>query len=285
MPRFMSRAALVARSWRSKSRTLKDASGVLFSLHMKATMMKVSDPIIFGHAVRVFFEGRLREARGRSSSSSASTPTTASATWWPRSRRSARGPSAAAIEADIQAALRERGPAIAMVDSDRGITNLHVPSDIIIDASMPPMIRDSGSHVERRRRAAGHQGGHPRLAATPASTPPSCDDCQGNGAVRSVTTMGSVPNVGLMAQKAEEYGSHDKTFEVTGGRNRASRRRRRPQCCWSIRSSEGDIWRACQAKDIADPRLGQARGERVPGPPAMPCCLLARRDRAHDRSS
>ena len=186
------------------------AKGVLFSIHLKATMMKVSDPILFGHAVTTYFADvfakhgdDVRAHRGR-------TPTTASPTCSPASRPCPTT-ERAAIEADIAAALAS-GAALAMVDSDRGITNLHVPSDIIIDASMPPMIRDSG----KMWNAAGE------LQDTKAVIPDSSyagvyaavvDDCRAHGAF-DPTTMGSVPNVGLMAQQAEEYGSHDKTFEI-----------------------------------------------------------------------
>jgi isocitrate dehydrogenase len=185
------------------------ANDVLFSVHLKATMMKVSDPILFGHAVKTFF---------------ADVFATHAATWEriganPNDgladvlARVATLPDAerAAIEADVAAAI-VAGPAIAMVDSDRGITNLHVPSDIIIDASMPAMIRDSGNMWN----AAGER--QDPKAIIPDSSYAGVyaaviDDCRTHGAF-DPTTMGSVPNVGLMAQQAEEYGSHDKTFEI-----------------------------------------------------------------------
>ncbi|HHO53868.1 MAG TPA: NADP-dependent isocitrate dehydrogenase [Deltaproteobacteria bacterium] len=218
-------------------------SGVLFSLHMKATMMKVSDPIIFGHAVRVFF-GDLFTAHAATLDALGVDPNNglgdllSKLEQLPQAQREA-------IEADLAAAYA-RGPALAMVDSDRGITNLHVPSDVIVDASMPAMIRSSG----KMWNADG------QLQDVKAVIPDSCyagvyqeviDDCRSHGAL-DPTTMGSVSNVGLMAQKAEEYGSHDKTFEI--------------QAAGSVRVVDaagavllehaveaGDIWRMCQAKD------------------------------------
>ncbi len=183
--------------------------GVLFSLHLKATMMKVSDPIIFGHAVEVFFADvfakhgdALTAAGGDPRNGWASVLSAVESL--PADQR-------AAVEADIAAAY-ESGPDIAMVDSDNGITNLHVPSDVIVDASMPAMIRTSG----QMWNAAGEQ--QDAKAVIPDSSYAGVyqtviEDCIANGAY-DPSTMGSVPNVGLMAQKAEEYGSHDKTFEA-----------------------------------------------------------------------
>ena len=217
--------------------------GVLFSLHMKATMMKISDPIIFGHAVQVFFAD-LFEKHGETFEelgvdvNNGFADLVGKIETLPADER-------AAIEADIQA-IYERGPGIAMVNSDKGITNLHVPSDIIIDASMPPMIRDSGCMWN----AAG------KLQDTKAVIPDSSyagvykamiEDCKANGAL-DPATMGSVPNVGLMAQKAEEYGSHDKTFEVPAdGTVRVVDAE--GETLISHEVEKGDIWRACQAKD------------------------------------
>jgi isocitrate dehydrogenase len=218
---------------------------VLFSLHLKATMMKVSDPIIFGHCVRVFFEevftrhAAVLEQLGVNPNDGFG-DVVAKIAKLPEEQR-------AAIEADVQA-VYERGPGIAMVNSDRGITNLHVPSDIIIDASMPPMIRDAGGMWN----AAG------KLQDTKAVIPDSSyapvyhvivEDCKANGQF-DPRTMGSVPNVGLMAQKAEEYGSHDKTYEIPGeGVVRVV------DAGGSVLSEhaveEGDIWRASQTKDVA----------------------------------
>jgi isocitrate dehydrogenase len=152
---------------------------VLFSLHLKATMMKVSDPIIFGHASAFFAD--VFEKHGAALTRSASTPTTAwRACWRPRSRRCPEA-ERAAIKPPIEAAYAKR-PGLAMVDSDRGITNLHVPSDVIIDASMPAMIRAVRADVERRRQAAGHQGRDPRLAATRAVPEPSSTTAKEHGA-------------------------------------------------------------------------------------------------------
>jgi isocitrate dehydrogenase len=183
------------------------AQGVLFSLHLKATMMKVSDPIIFGHAVSAYL-GDVFDVYAEELDEIGADPDQGLGAVLERIEAlpdDRRAPLLAAVEA----AMAE-GPAVAMVDSDRGITNLHVPSDVIIDASMPPMIRDSG----KMWNAAGE------LADTKAVIPDSSyagiyavvvDDCKAHGAF-DPATMGSVANVGLMAQQAEEYGSHDKTF-------------------------------------------------------------------------
>ena len=185
------------------------ALGVLFSLHMKATMMKVSDPIIFGHAVRVFFAD-VFEKHGATFEELGANPNDGFGEIVARIE-SLPADTRAEIEADIEAAY-ENGPALAMVNSDKGITNLHVPSDIIIDASMPAMIRTSG----QMWNAEGDQ--QDTKAVIPDSSYAAVyqeviDFCIKHGAF-DPTTMGSVSNVGLMAQKAEEYGSHDKTFEI-----------------------------------------------------------------------
>ncbi len=219
------------------------ASGVLFSLHMKATMMKVSDPIIFGHAVEVYFKDVItkhadliedlgvdfKNGLGDLIAKIASLP----------------ADEKAEIEADLEAAY-ESGPDLAMVNSDLGITNLHVPSDIIIDASMPAMIRTSGQ--------MWNKDGKPQdaLCVIPDSSyagvyAATIDFCRENGAF-DPTTMGTVPNVGLMAQKAEEYGSHDKTFEVAAaGSIRVVDNS--GVTLFEHEVAEGDIWRACQTKD------------------------------------
>jgi isocitrate dehydrogenase len=219
------------------------ALGVLFSLHMKATMMKVSDPIIFGHAVRVFF-ANVFEKHGAVLEELGANPNdgfgeiVARIESLPADKR-------AEIEADIEAAY-ENGPALAMVNSDKGITNLHVPSDIIIDASMPAMIRTSG----QMWNAAGDQ--QDTKAVIPDSSYAAVyqeviDFCQKHGAF-DPTTMGSVSNVGLMAQKAEEYGSHDKTFEVAAdGVVRVVDYNGTVLMEHTV--GAGDIWRACQTKD------------------------------------
>ena len=219
------------------------ALGVLFSLHMKATMMKVSDPIIFGHAVRVFFadvfkkHGATFEELGANPNDGFGEIVTR-IEGLPADKR-------AEIAADIKAAY-ENGPALAMVNSDKGITNLHVPSDIIVDASMPAMIRTSG----QMWNAKGDQ--QDTKAAIPDSSYAAVyqeviDFCIKHGAF-DPTTMGSVPNVGLMAQKAEEYGSHDKTFEIPAdGVVRVVDRS--DKVLMEHEVGAGDIWRACQTKD------------------------------------
>jgi isocitrate dehydrogenase len=221
------------------------ALGVLFSIHLKATMMKVSDPIIFGHAVTTYFadafakHGDTFERLGIDPNNGLGDVLARVATLSDTEQTQ--------IEADIAAAMAT-GPALAMVDSDRGITNLHVPSDVIIDASMPPMIRDSG----KMWNPAGE------LQDTKAVIPDRCyagvyaaviADCKAHGAL-DPATMGSVPNVGLMAQKAEEYGSHDKTFEIP-----ADGTVRVVDADGAVllehEVEKGDIWRACQARDAA----------------------------------
>jgi isocitrate dehydrogenase len=221
------------------------AQGVLFSLHLKATMMKVSDPIMFGHAVRAFFpdvfaeHGAALEAAGISANDGLGTLLASLDAVDPEVK--------AAVEAGIAKGLAE-GPAIAMVDSDRGITNLHVPSDVIVDASMPAMIRTSG----QMWNAQGEQ------QDTKAVIPDSCyagvyqaviEDCKAHGAY-DPATMGSVPNVGLMAQKAEEYGSHDKTFEIpAAGTVRVVDGSGAVLLEHEV--EPGDIWRMCNTKDPA----------------------------------
>ena len=219
------------------------AKGVLFSIHLKATMMKVSDPILFGHAVKTYFADVFAkhadtfERLGVNANDGVADLLTRVAAL-PAEER-------ASIDGDIAAAL-QTGPSLAMVDSDRGITNLHVPSDIIIDASMPPMIRDSG----KMWNAAGE------LQDTKAVIPDACyagvydavvEDCKVHGAY-DPATMGSVPNVGLMAQQAEEYGSHDKTFEIpVDGTVRVLNRAGDALMTFEVEA--GDVWRACQVKD------------------------------------
>ena len=217
--------------------------GVLFSLHMKATMMKVSDPIIFGHAVKVFFApvfekfGAQLDAIGVDVNNGLGDLLT--------KIQSLPEADKEAIEAEIKNCI-ENGPSLAMVNSDKGITNLHVPSDVIIDASMPAMIRNSGKMWNAKGEAED------TMAVIPDSSyagvyQTTIDFCKKNGAF-DPTTMGTVPNVGLMAQKAEEYGSHDKTFEIhDNGTGQVVAQdgpiRMPPQV------EEGDIWRMCTVKD------------------------------------
>ena len=250
--------------------------GVLLSLHLKATMMKVSDPIMFGHAVTVYFKDVFEKHAAVISELGVNVNNGLGDLY----AKIAKLPDAqrAEIEADIQATYTTR-PELAMVNSDKGITNLHVPSDIIVDASMPAMIRDSG-------KMWGVDG---KLHDTKAMIPDRCyariyqvviADCKKHGAF-DPKTMGSVPNVGLMAQQAEEYGSHDKTFQMTaGGTVRVIDTA--GQTLLTQQVEQGDIFRMCQAKDapIQDwVRLAVSR-TRATGSPAI---FWLDANRAHDR--
>jgi len=238
---FLSRSELI--SFLSGQLATAKAAGVLFSLHMKATMMKVSDPIIFGHAVSVFFKDLVEKHAELLDSLAVDFKNgfgdlVAKIQSLPADQR-------AAIEEDIQAAYAA-GPALAMVNSDKGITNLHVPSDVIVDASMPAMIREGG----KMWNAGGKT--QDTLAVIPDSSYAGVyqaviDFCKANGAL-DPQTMGSVPNVGLMAQAAEEYGSHNKTFEIpSAGRVRVVDSAGKVLLSHEVEA--GDIWRACQTKD------------------------------------
>ncbi|WP_411104546.1 NADP-dependent isocitrate dehydrogenase [Streptomyces sp. cmx-4-9] len=249
------------------------AENVLFSVHLKATMMKVSDPIVFGHVVRAFLPktfaryGQTLAAAGLSPNDGLGAILNGLGAL----------PDGDAIKASIDAEIAE-GPALAMVDSDKGITNLHVPSDVIVDASMPAMIRTSG-HMWGPDGAEADT-----LAVLPDSSYAGVyqaviDDCREHGAF-DPSTMGSVPNVGLMAQKAEEYGSHDKTFEIAA----AGTVRLVDASGATVLEQEvaaGDIFRACQTKDapIQDwVKLAVTRA-RATGVPAV---FWLDEDRAHD---
>jgi isocitrate dehydrogenase len=216
--------------------------GVLLSVHLKATMMKVSDPIIFGHAVRAYFPKTFAQY-GAQLEAAGLTPDNGLGSILSGVAALSDGE---AIRACIDAELAE-GPPLAMVDSNRGITNLHVPSDVIIDASMPAMIRQSGHMWGPDGKEAD------TLAVIPDSSYADVyqvviDDCRANGAY-DPSTMGSVPNVGLMAQAAEEYGSHDKTFEIpTDGAVHV--RDSAGNLVFEQPVSTGDIFRMCQTKDI-----------------------------------
>ncbi|HEY4706169.1 MAG TPA: NADP-dependent isocitrate dehydrogenase, partial [Thermodesulfobacteriota bacterium] len=270
---FMSKNAL--RKFYAEQVEDAKKKGVLFSLHLKATMMKVSDPIMFGHAVSVFFKD-VFEKHAAAFREIGVNPNNglgdlyAKIAGLPEARK-------AQIEADLKAAIKN-GPELAMVNSDKGITNLHVPSDVIIDASMPAMIRESG-------KMWGPDG---KLHDNKAVIPDRCyagvyqvviEDCKKNGAY-DPRTMGSVPNVGLMAQKAEEYGSHDKTFQAPGnGVVRvvdASGKTILEQ-----KVEDGDIFRCCQTKDapIQDwVKLAVTRA-RATGAPAI---FWLDKNRGHD---
>lgn len=219
--------------------------GVLFSLHMKATMMKVSDPVIFGHAVRVFFADVFKkyesdfEAIGINANDGLASLLD-KLNELPADKKSQ-------IEADLKNVL-ELGPDLAMVNSDKGITNLHVPSDIIIDASMPAMIRNSGQMWNAEGKLQDTKAVIPDSSYAGIYTA-TIEFCKKHGAF-DPRTMGTVPNVGLMAQKAEEYGSHDKTFEIDAAGVVKVVDINSGQTLIEHSVSEGDIWRMCQVKDI-----------------------------------
>ena len=249
--------------------------GVLFSTHLKATMMKVSDPIIFGHVVRAFFADVYAQYGEQLLAAGLDGENGLAAVYAGLDNLD----NGAEIKAAFDKALAE-GPAVAMVNSDKGITNLHVPSDVIVDASMPAMIRTSG-HMWN---AAGDE--QDTLAVLPDSSYAGVyqtviEDCRANGAF-DPATMGTVPNVGLMAQKAEEYGSHDKTFKIAGD-GKVVVRNAAGETLMEHEVSEGDIWRACQAKDapIRDwVKLAVTRS-RLSG---MPAVFWLDPERAHDRN-
>ena len=219
------------------------ASGVLFSLHMKATMMKVSDPIIFGHAVRTYFADLFKKHADTFEKIGVDANNGFGNVIANLDEVSAE--KRAEIEADIADAL-ENGPDLAMVNSDKAITNLHVPSDIIIDASMPAMIRNSGQMWNKDGNAQDTKAVIPDSSYSGIYTA-TIDFCKEHGAF-DPTTMGTVPNVGLMAQKAEEYGSHDKTFEIsTNGKVEVVDADGNVLITHDVEA--GDIWRMCQVKD------------------------------------
>ncbi len=270
---FMSKKMLL--SFLEKSIQEAKDKNILFSLHMKATMMKVSDPIIFGHAVSVYFKDLLEKYEERFSHLGINLNNgfgnlLTSIQTLPKDQQEE-------IEADIQAAI-SNGPDMAMVNSDKGITNLHVPSDVIIDASMPAMIRTSGQMWNKAGNLQDAIAVIPDSSYAPLYSA-TIDFCKKNGAF-DPTTMGTVPNVGLMAQKAEEYGSHDKTFEiekdgviqVVDGKGNV---------LLSHDVEQGDIWRMCQVKDapIRDwVKLAVNRARAT----NWPAIFWLNEDRAHD---
>lgn len=275
---FMSKKALLA--FLTEQVQVAKEKDILFSLHMKATMMKVSDPIIFGHGVKVFFRdliakhGDLIDQLGVDFNNGLGDLTS-----------KLNDGVTSQLAADLETILSD-GPDLAMVDSDKGITGLHVPSDIIIDASMPAMIRDSGKMWDKDGKRQDC------LAVIPDSSyagvyQATIDFCREHGAF-DPTTMGTVPNVGLMAQKAEEYGSHDKTFEIpTDGKieviatTSQSASSTEDEILMTFLVEAGDIWRACQTKDapIRDwIKLAVSRA-RATGDPAI---FWLDENRAHD---
>ncbi|UNU73857.1 NADP-dependent isocitrate dehydrogenase [Moraxella nasovis] len=259
------------------TKEIQDAKdkGVLFSLHMKATMMKVSDPIIFGHAVKAFF-APVFEQYGEQLANAGVNVNNGLGNLFANLDKLDE-PTRTDVETLI-AQCYENGPDIAMVDSDKGITNLHVPSDVIIDASIPAMIRSSGRMWNK----------HGELQDTKITIPDSTyaglyqavvDFCKEHGAFNP-TTMGTVPNVGLMAQKAEEYGSHDKTFEIPAD-GKVEVIDETGHVLLSHNVEAGDIWRACQTKDapIKDWIQLAVNRSRLSG---MPAVFWLDENRAHD---
>lgn len=270
---FLSKKALTA--FYADQIAKAKADGTLFSLHLKATMMKVSDPIIFGHAVKVFFKDLISKHANTLKELSVDFNNgfgdlVSKLDKLPADKK-------AEIEKDIQAAY-ENGPALSMVNSDKGITNLHVPSDVIVDASMPAMIRAGGKVWD----AKGNTGD--TLAVIPDSSYAGVyqaviDFCKTNGAL-DPKTMGSVPNVGLMAQAAEEYGSHNKTFEIPAdGTVKITDTSGNVLLEHAV--EEGDIWRACQTKDapIQDWVKLAVNRAKATGSPAV---FWLDKSRAHD---
>ena len=257
---------------------VKDAKeqGVLFSLHMKATMMKVSDPIIFGHAVKVFF-APVFEQYGEQLAAAGVNVNNGFGNLLANLDKLDEG-----TRAGVEKAIAEtyaQNPDLAMVDSDKGITNLHVPSDVIVDASMPAMIRNSGRMWDKNGQARDTKAVIPdsSYAGIYRAT---INFCKEHGAF-DPTTMGTVPNVGLMAQKAEEYGSHDKTFEIAAdGKVEVIDDKGRVLTSHAVEA--GDIWRACQAKDapIKDWVQLAVNRARLSG---MPAIFWLDEKRPHDR--
>ncbi|MCE2713060.1 MAG: NADP-dependent isocitrate dehydrogenase [Cryomorphaceae bacterium] len=270
---FMSKRKLVA----FLEEQVKDAKekNVLFSLHMKATMMKVSDPIIFGHAVIVYFKSVIE--KHKETLASVGVDVRNGFGDLIEKLQSLPSEQREAILADIDACMAN-GPKLAMVNSEKGITNLHVPSDVIVDASMPAMIRNSGQMWDKDGKSCDTK------AVLPDSSYSTIyqvmiDFCKKNGAFDPVT-MGTVPNVGLMAQAAEEYGSHDKTFEIKT-RGTVKIINGTGEVLLSSDVEEGDIWRMCQVKDapIRDWVKLAVNRSRLSKTPAV---FWLNKERAHD---
>ena len=239
---FMSAKALDAFLAEQVKRAKEE--GILFSAHLKATMMKVSDPVIFGHVVKAYFSELFEKYGEQLAAAGLSANNGLAAIEGGLDKLDAE--TAEGVRAAIAAAY-ENGPDVAMVNSAKGITNLHVPSDVIVDASMPAMIRNSGRMWNK------HDQTQDTLAVIPDSSYAGVfqaviDDCKANGAY-DPSTMGTVPNVGLMAQKAEEYGSHDKTF-IMDAAGTVAVKNSAGETLLSHDVEAGDIWRACQTKDV-----------------------------------
>jgi isocitrate dehydrogenase len=270
---FMSKKALV----KFLEEQIEDSKekGVLFSIHLKCTMMKISDPIMFGHAVKVFYKD-VFEKHADVIKQLGINPNNGFGDLYAKIK-SLPAEKQAEIEADIKACYAKRPP-MAMVNSDKGITNLHVPSDIIVDASMPAMIRESGKMWGPDGKAYDTNAVIPDHAYAPLYHE-TIEHCKKHGAF-DPRTLGTVPNVGLMAQAAEEYGSHDKTFQVPGdGAVRVVDSAGKTLIEHKV--EEGDIWRACQVKDAAIQdwvKLAVKRA-RISG---MPAIFWLDKNRAHD---
>ncbi len=251
-------------------------SGILLSLHLKATMMKVSDPIIFGHAVRVYYH-ELFERHGDVLARIGFNPNNGLGDLvnkWadiPDKDRQA-------LELTLEH-IYTNGPDLFMVDSDKGITNLHVPSDVIIDASMPAMIRSSGKGWDKNGNTRDTKAVIPDKSYAPIYQVV-IEDCQRNGAF-DPATMGTVPNVGLMAQKAEEYGSHDKTFEILEA-GTVEVLNEEGEVLFTHEAKPGDIWRMCQVKDEPVKNWVQLAVDRARAT-GWPAVFWLDQDRAHDR--
>ncbi|OYQ38046.1 isocitrate dehydrogenase (NADP(+)) [Flavobacterium cyanobacteriorum] len=220
------------------------AKGVLFSLHLKATMMKVSDPIMFGAAVEVFFKDVFEKYAGLFETLHVDTRNGLGDVY----AKIAGHPQEAEVKSALKAAM-ENGPALAMVNSELGITNLHVPSDVIVDASMPAMIRNSGQMWNKDGKEQDTKATIPDRAYAGVYKA-TIDFCKKNGAFNPAT-MGSVPNVGLMAQKAEEYGSHDKTFQLQAEGVVRVIDNNSGKVYMEQKVEKGDVFRMCQTKDAA----------------------------------
>jgi isocitrate dehydrogenase len=270
---FMSKKAL--RQFLEEQIEDAKKQGVLFSLHMKATMMKVSDPKIFGHAVTVYYKD-VFEKHGETLKKLGVDPDNGIGDLYTKIK-ALPDDQRKAIEADVQAVYQKRPP-MAMVNSDKGITNLHVPSDIIIDASMPPVIRDSGKMWGPDGKAYDAKCVIPDSSYAPVYQEV-VNFCKKHGAL-DPKTMGSVPNVGLMAQAAEEYGSHDKTFKAPGnGTIRVVDTAGKTLLEHQV--EEGDIWRMCQVKDAPIRDWVKLAVSRAKATGALAIFWL-NKDRAHD---